>query len=55
MEVAHGYDAIGSGAKIALGVMYVTADLDPYERIQRALEAAAFHIHTVRAPFSLEK
>ena len=55
MEVVRRYDAIGSGAAVALGAMFVTTDLAPYERIQRALEAAAFHIQSVRAPFCIEK
>ncbi len=49
------YDAIGSGAKVAKGALFVTADLAPDERIRKALAAAEAHIHTVRAPFYVEK
>ena len=45
------YTAIGTGASVALGAMYVSAKKSPVQRIQHALEAAAeFNIY-VRAPF----
>lgn len=40
---AYGYDAIGSGAEVALGAMYVLNDfgLEPEEKISRAILAAS--------------
>ena len=47
------YIAIGSGALVAYGVLFATADLAPEERVRVALEAAAQHTSCVRPPFAL--
>jgi ATP-dependent protease HslVU (ClpYQ) peptidase subunit len=39
-ETERGYDAIGGGAEVALGVLYATPDLPPRDRLQKALLAA---------------
>lgn len=51
------YDAVGSGANIALGVLYATEDsgLTPEQRIELALTAAEHHNAGVRAPFHIER
>ena len=45
------YTAIGSGALVAHGVLFATADLAPEERVRIALDAAAEHTSCVRPPF----
>jgi len=52
-QVEQPYAAVGSGAAIARGALYATADLMPEDRIRIALEAAAEHNYTVRPPFRL--
>ena len=46
-----GYTAVGGGAEIAFGALHATADVDPAERVERALEAASAHSATVRPPY----
>ena len=46
--------AIGSGEQPALGALHATRDLEPRERIERALTAAASVSAKVRAPFDVE-
>lgn len=52
-EPANGYDAVGSGGTIALGVLYATPHLQPEERIELALEAAGYHNSFVKPPFHI--
>lgn len=56
MEVAEGFDAIGSGNEVALGAMYATKDMSliPQKRIELALQAASYFSAGVRAPFVIE-
>lgn len=51
-----GYAAVGadSGAGIALGVLYATASLEPWQRISQALAAAEEHTDVCRRPFHFE-
>ncbi len=55
-ETVIGYDAVGSGDDLALGVLFATQqrDLSPEERIRLALEAATYHNAYVRPPFQIE-
>ena len=46
-----GYDAIGSGAAVALGALHASRGHAPRQRIDIALAAAAEHTASVRAPF----
>lgn len=47
-----GYDAVGCGADLALGALFVSEGmLSPTERVQRALEAAEAFSGGVSAPF----
>ena len=52
-ETINGMDACGSGEDYALGALYATKDtaLNPYQRIDTALEAAAEFCSVVRPPF----
>jgi ATP-dependent protease HslVU (ClpYQ) peptidase subunit len=50
-EPINGYEAVGSGAQCALGALYVTPHLPPEQRIEQALQAAAYHNAYVRPPF----
>ncbi len=50
-EPVNGYESIGSGAKVALGSLYATSSLSPGQRIELALQAAAYHNAYVRPPF----
>lgn len=54
-EIAEGYNAIGSGADVAMGVLYATASTkkSPIERIEFALQAAERFCNSVRAPFHI--
>lgn len=47
------YDAAGCGEDFALGSLHTSAGLDPDERVERALEAAAHHSSGVCPPFHL--
>lgn len=55
-ETRTGYHAVGSGDTVALGALYALQpmEMSPEQRITLALEAAAFHTSTVRAPFLIE-
>lgn len=59
-EPTNDYEAVGSGAKFALGSLYATPHLPPEQRIEVALQAATYHNAYVRPPYlihclSLEK
>lgn len=54
-EAQCGYDAVGCGKDIALGVLYATPTMKPKERITLALQAAQEHNAGVREPFYIEK
>jgi len=49
------YTACGCGTDIALGAMYVTGDIEPESRIQKALSAAERFSAGVRHPFIILK
>lgn len=51
---ADGFAAIGTGDRVALGVLYVTKGIDPRRRLLKALEAAERFSTSVRAPFVIE-
>lgn len=55
VEQARGYDAIGSGARQALGALHLATytDLPPREQVAHALEAAAALASSVRPPFDI--
>ena len=55
-EAINGYNAVGSGDDLALGVLHVTSllNLSPEQRLRHALEAAAYHNSSVRHPFILK-
>lgn len=53
-RVAEGFDAIGTGADLALGALYASANLRPQERLEVALSAAANFCQSVRPPFVIE-
>lgn len=55
MESSEPIDACGSGYNQALAAMHVLAEVDPEERITRALEATAAYNITVLAPFTVKK
>lgn len=51
-QPAAGFDAVGSGADIAIGAMHAsTGSWNPRKRIQRALEASALNNAAVRPPY----
>lgn len=50
-QPARDYDAIGSGADVALGALHALAHLKPRARATRALEASAAHCGKVKPPF----
>ena len=50
-EEADGYDAIGCGAKFALGAMYASSEIPAAERIMVGLKAAAHLSGGVMPPF----
>ena len=50
-EPVNSYEAVGSGAKFALGSLYATPQLMPEERIELALQAATYHNAYVRPPY----
>lgn len=59
LEISNGYDAIGSGARTALGAMYIlnNTQIDLIEddnyQIKISLEAASTYNTTVGAPFTI--
>lgn len=51
---AHGFDAIGSGARVAIGAMHASKTVgDPRKRIFAALEASATSNAGVAPPFNI--
>jgi ATP-dependent protease HslVU (ClpYQ) peptidase subunit len=54
-EALDGYDAIGCGSDIALGVLYATPTMKSKKRLELALQAAEHHSAGVRAPFIIEE
>ena len=52
-DMADGFDAIGSGAVIALGAMMALGGLPPRDRITRALEITEYYTVDVCRPFHL--
>jgi ATP-dependent protease HslVU (ClpYQ) peptidase subunit len=48
-----GYDAAGSGWELALGALHATPELEPVERVTRALSASAHHSASVHPPFTV--
>jgi len=54
-EEVGSYDAVGSGASIALGAMYATEGLLPRDRLRLALGAAERFSTYVRRPFTIRK
>ena len=55
VEASTRYQAIGSGADYALGVMYATKSISsPTQRITLALEASSQFCQTVAKPFNFE-
>lgn len=52
-ERANGWDAIGCGEDIALGVLHATQGRAPTKRIQAALDAAVEYSAGVRGPFHI--
>lgn len=53
INFTEGYTAIGSGKDLALGAMYVLKDLQPKQRILKALEASAYFNIGVSKPFKV--
>ena len=51
LEPYLGFTAIGAGSEVAKGAMSVTRDMEPRERLMRALESAAEFCTCVRKPF----
>jgi ATP-dependent protease HslVU (ClpYQ) peptidase subunit len=54
-EPRSGIAAIGCGAQIAYGAMFVTGHLEPRMRLLQALRASEFHNAAVRRPFVVKK
>lgn len=50
-ESLDGYDACGCGQAYALGVLHATRANQPFNRLELALEAAAYHNAGVSGPF----
>ncbi|MBW2458597.1 MAG: hypothetical protein JRI68_29125 [Deltaproteobacteria bacterium] len=48
-----GYHALGAGARVALGALHVTGELEPKHRIHLALQAAECFTTSVRRPFRI--
>lgn len=53
-RVADGYNAIGSGAQVALGALEVTQGEKAEKRLEAALRASAKYCDGVLAPFTIE-
>ncbi|HEX8177865.1 MAG TPA: hypothetical protein VF543_22440 [Pyrinomonadaceae bacterium] len=49
-----GFNAVGSGAEVALGALHVTKNMKPEMRVRLAMEAAERWTDSVRGPFTLE-
>lgn len=54
-ENVHPFDAVGSGAQVALGALHATPDKGPHDRLMLALCAAEAFNATVRGPFRFER
>lgn len=54
-EALDGLAAVGCGDQVACGALYALRDLEPMERIRRALEAAERFSAGVRGPFTVER
>lgn len=54
-EAASGYDAVGCGSDLALGVLHLSGrqQMAPRSRVRLALEAAETHSAGVRGPFRI--
>ena len=52
---ARDYEAIGSGEEFALGSLFSTGELEPLERISKALKAASKYCSSVGPPFTIRK
>jgi len=52
-DMLDGFDCIGSGAAVALGAMKALEGRPPKERIEQALEIAAYYVADVTGPFHL--
>jgi ATP-dependent protease HslVU (ClpYQ) peptidase subunit len=52
-EAIIGYSAVGNGGMIALGALHAThsIEMSPHQRIETALQAAAYHSSDTRPPF----
>jgi hypothetical protein len=48
---ASGYGAVGSGAQVAIGALYATQGIEPFKRVEVALQASEANNAGVRAPF----
>lgn len=53
-EPTCGYEALGSGGEVALGVLWATRETPPMSRVELALEASAAHNAYVGKPFVIE-
>ena len=54
-ETLDGYDAVGSGFEYALGSLYTTRGRSMVDRIEKALETAAYYATGVCEPFVIEE
>ena len=54
-ETTNGMDACGCGLQVALGALYASKDtrLNPFQRLDIALEAAAYYCTSVSSPFHI--
>lgn len=55
VRTANTFDACGSGASVALGVLEATRDMPARKRIRLALRAAEKYVDTVQRPFTIQK
>lgn len=53
-EAIDGYNAVGCGSDVALGVLYATSNMKPKKRIELALQGAEHLNAGVRGPFYVE-
>lgn len=53
-ESLQGYDAVGCGYEVAIGILYATPDMQPAKRVELALRGSEAHNIGVRGPFHLE-
>lgn len=53
-KAEHGFDAVGSGADIAIGALHANRSLkNPRKRLHQALKASALNNAAVRPPFTI--